>query len=302
MKTLKTLLPLAYVLLLPLTVFAAPIAYPFRVTDNSGALVAGATVAIGATALTSGSATTVPAAAGEKLLSTNAAPAATVSVTLLDYGTGDYALVYDPAVNGELYVPLTVSKAGSTITGGAALIALVAAADSSTIVGVNTTTLSTNTLATGINTQTAKIATNAADSPNEVAAQSTTTSTSTAVAALPAANATAVWGATTRALTDKANFALVSTEYANIAAQTSTYGFDGPPAGTILTLTITRNSSSQPVLNWVADPAATAYKVMRSVDGVNYTVIATPAVGTLTYTDTARPANATVYYHIISIH
>ena len=171
MKTLKTLLPLACLLLLPLTVFAAPIAYPFRVTDNSGALVAGATVAIGATALTSGSATTVPAAAGEKLLSTNAAPAATVSVTLLDYGTGDYALVYDPTVNGELYVPLTVSKAGSTITGGAALIALVAAADSSTIVGVNATTTSTNTLATGINTKTSLIATNAADSPNAAAAQ-----------------------------------------------------------------------------------------------------------------------------------
>lgn len=84
-------------------------------------------------------------------------------------------------------------------------------------------------------------------------------------------------------------------------AQVFDKGLTGP-TGTALALTITQNGSSQPVLTWTADPAATLYKVLRSTDGANYTVIATPAVGTLTYTDTARPAGATVYYHITSSH
>ena len=133
MKTLKTVLPMACMLLLPMAALATPIAYPFRVTDNSGVLVAGATVAIGATTLTAGSAATVPAAAGEKLLTTNAAPGSTVSVTLLDYGTGDDAIIYDPAIYGEMYFPVSVSKAGSTITGASALIAVVCALDSSAV-------------------------------------------------------------------------------------------------------------------------------------------------------------------------
>ena len=291
MKTLKTFSAAALMFaVFSAALLAAPVAYPFRVVDNSGTLVAGATVQIGATALTSGSATSVPSAAGEKVLSTNAAPGSTVSVTLLDYGTGDYAIVSDPATNGELYLPLTVSKTGSTITAGNALIALVASIDPSNI-SIGTT--NTGTLITGqatISGKTNLIATNAADSPAAVTAQAQATSNGAGIASL------------TSLATTGAGVKLASTEYANIAAMTSTYGFDGPPAGTILTLTITRNGASQPVLTWTADPAATSYKVYRSTDGANYTVIATPAVGTLTYTDTARPAGATVYYHITSAH
>ena len=291
MKTLKTFSAAALMFVVSsAALLASPVAYPFRVVDNSGTLVAGATVQIGATALTSGSATSVPAAAGEKVLSTNAAPVSAVSITLLDYGTGDYALVYDPATSGELYLPLTVSKTSSTITAGNALIALVASIDPSNI-SIGTT--NTGTLITGqatISGKTNLIATNAADSPATVTAQAQATSNGAGIASL------------TSLATTGAGVKLASTEYANIAAMTSTYGFDGPPAGTILTLTITRNGASQPVLTWTADPAATSYKVYRSTDGANYTVIATPAVGTLTYTDTARPAGATVYYHITSLH
>jgi len=114
--------------------FASPVTYAIRATDNSGALVPGATVAVGATVLPPGAPTSVPVGAGERVLGTGAAPAAAVTVTLLDYGTGDYGLVYDPAATGEMYFPLTVSKAGSTITNGNALIPVVCAADSSTLV------------------------------------------------------------------------------------------------------------------------------------------------------------------------
>ena len=91
---------------------------------------------------------------------------------------------------------------------------------------------------------------------------------------------------------------LATGEYANIAAQTSTYANDGPPAGTALALTITHNGTNQPVLTWNAAPSGSGYKVFRSTDGATYSVIATPSFGTLTYTDTARPTGATVYYHI----
>ncbi|MEO7716348.1 MAG: hypothetical protein ABIY70_09090 [Capsulimonas sp.] len=117
---------------------AAVVSYPFRVTDDSGVLVSGATVAIGATTLTSGSATTVPTNAGEKILGTNAAPASTVSITLLDYGTGDYSLLVDPSVTGELYIPLTVSKAATTITNGNALVGAIISQDSALVASSNT--------------------------------------------------------------------------------------------------------------------------------------------------------------------
>ncbi len=72
-----------------------------------------------------------------------------------------------------------------------------------------------------------------------------------------------------------------------------------------LALTITHNSSSQPVLTWTADPLATAYLVTRST-GTNsvgdvYTVIATVAAPTLTYTDVAEPSG-TNRYRILPVH
>lgn len=74
-----------------------------------------------------------------------------------------------------------------------------------------------------------------------------------------------------------------------------------PTTGTILALTITNLGGSSRKLDWIADPLATSYKVLRSSDGVNYAVIANPAAGTLTYTDTARPGG-NVYYEVAGVH
>ena len=149
MKLTNTILAIIGLLALGVTANASPFPYRFRITDNSGVLVAGATVAVGSTTLTAGTAVSVPAAAGEKVAATNAAPAAAQSMTLLDYGTGDYAIVTDAATQGELYIPLTVSKTGSTITGTNALIGITATIDSTNI---SSTLTSSNNNGTAIAT------------------------------------------------------------------------------------------------------------------------------------------------------
>ena len=75
-------------------------------------------------------------------------------------------------------------------------------------------------------------------------------------------------------------------------------------AGTVTYLTpaLTHNTSLQPVLAWPADTTATRYKVMRSTDGINYTVIATLAAAILTYTDAARPIGGTCHYLVETTH
>lgn len=74
-------------------------------------------------------------------------------------------------------------------------------------------------------------------------------------------------------------------------------------ASAYLALTLTHNTSGQLVLTWPTDSAATAYKVLRSVDGGNnYALLATVAAGTLTFATTATPAGATYYYHVVAVH
>lgn len=114
--------------LLAIPVMAATVSYPFRVVDNSGNLVSGATVVINGTTLTAGTPSTV---AGKVLGS--GATLSSVSVTYYDFGSGDYVLTYDPAANGEAYFPITVSKSGSAITGANSLVGLVCALDSSKV-------------------------------------------------------------------------------------------------------------------------------------------------------------------------
>lgn len=108
------------------------IAYPFRVVDNSGVLVSGATITIGAVALTVNVAANVP---GAKNLATGGSlnGSTGISVTYQDFSNGDYVLVYDPESFGEAYVPIVPSKGGSTITGANALIGLCCTKDSSRI-------------------------------------------------------------------------------------------------------------------------------------------------------------------------
>lgn len=75
---------------------------------------------------------------------------------------------------------------------------------------------------------------------------------------------------------------------------------NGSTTTTSLVVSLTRNSQSQPVLAWTADPQATYYKVLRSTNGLTYSVIATGFSGT-SYTDTTRPSG-TVYYDVIGVH
>ena len=142
MKTISWASALAVVaaVLVASPLFAASIAYPFRITDNSGSLVAGATVKVGSTTLTSNvvpvssaTTTTVGTTAGEYVLGTGAVPGGSLTVTLIDFGTGDYDLIYDPTSQGEMYFPLAVTKSGSVITGTNGTLALIATKDSSYI-------------------------------------------------------------------------------------------------------------------------------------------------------------------------
>lgn len=92
--------------------YAVPVTKIFRVTDGSGNPVAGATVAVGGTTLTAGTAAT---ATGKNI--DTAAALSSPSVTYYDYndGTGEYALIYDPAT-APGHFAVTVSKSGVTIS------------------------------------------------------------------------------------------------------------------------------------------------------------------------------------------
>ena len=108
------------------------IPYTFRVIDNSGALVAGATITIGAVTLTANVAANVP---GAKSLATGGSlnGSTGISVTYQDFGNGDYVIIYDPETFGEAYIPVVPSKGGSTITGQNALVGIACTKDSSRI-------------------------------------------------------------------------------------------------------------------------------------------------------------------------
>lgn len=90
-------------------------AYPFRVINDAAALVAGATITIGAVTLVAGTPANVPAGVA---LSTFAALNGSTGplVTYYDAGNGDYSLLYDPTTFGEAYFPIVPSKAASTFT------------------------------------------------------------------------------------------------------------------------------------------------------------------------------------------
>ena len=77
--------------------------------------------------------------------------------------------------------------------------------------------------------------------------------------------------------------------------------FGGSAATASLVITITPNGAGKPVLSWTADSLATSYKVLRSTDGVSYTVIASGLTAT-TYTDATTVSGTQYRFAIISLH
>ena len=78
----------------------AQVAFPFKIRTDAGALVPGATVAVGTM----------------KTLLTGVAVTPTTP-TIVDMGNGAYSLVCDPSMTGDMDVSLTASKAGVAMTG-----------------------------------------------------------------------------------------------------------------------------------------------------------------------------------------
>lgn len=106
------------------SLLAAPTAYLFRANDNSGNLVPGATIVIGSTTLIANTSAVVSV----KNIITGTT--VSVSVKYQDLGTGDYSLITDPVIVGsDLYIPITISKVGSTITNSNALVGIIATVD-----------------------------------------------------------------------------------------------------------------------------------------------------------------------------
>lgn len=136
LKTTMKLIPLfvASLSFLSVSCFATPVTYIIHLSDSSGYPVTGATLSIGGTTLTSGTAASVN---GKSLDNTTTVTAA--SVTYNDYvdGTGDYPITYDPASKGEAHFTLTVSKPSTAFAGGA-ILGINFAADSSTLLNTNT--------------------------------------------------------------------------------------------------------------------------------------------------------------------
>ena len=184
MNTLKRLLPLTLCLL---TVGAAHAdLIKTGAAYNRTILVTSSTDHIsGATGLTAFTVT----------LSKAGGAVATITPTVTEIGAGRYSVALVSGNTGTLgALDMTITATGADPTDSHdQVVAFDPNTDlgAATLATVNTTTAGTNTLATGINTQTAKIATNAMDSPNEITAQGQAGTTSTAVAALPANTAAA---------------------------------------------------------------------------------------------------------------
>lgn len=126
--------------------FAAAVPYPIVITDTSGVRVAGAAFTIGGVALTPGTPATITV--GKNL--TTGATISSASVTEVELSNGAYSIIYDAALTGEAYFPLTVTKGGSTI---AAVYDMICSQDSTTIASALTTSTSNGTSITAVSTK-----------------------------------------------------------------------------------------------------------------------------------------------------
>jgi hypothetical protein len=126
------------------TAHATAVGFPFVAADTSGTRTSGVTVAIGGVTLTAGT----PATVTGYLLSTGTA-VTTCSVTLANPGAAAfYTLNYDASSTGDVYFPVTITKAGSTF---AAIMDEVCSADASNASNALTqaTTAATSSTANG---------------------------------------------------------------------------------------------------------------------------------------------------------
>jgi len=188
MNTLKRLLPLTLCLL---TVGAAHAdLIKSGAAYNRTVLITSSTDHIsGATGLTAFTVT----------LSKAGGAVATITPTVTEIGAGRYSVALVTGNTGTLgALDMTITATGADPTDSHDQIVAFDPADSSLLGLTGVGTLANQT---AIAAKTALIATNAMDSPNEVASQGQAGTTSTAVAALPAANATAVWGAAVKTIT-----------------------------------------------------------------------------------------------------
>ncbi len=73
-----------------------------------------------------------------------------------------------------------------------------------------------------------------------------------------------------------------------------------------LTTALSRISDTEIQVAWGAVPGAISYKILRSADGIYYTVVGTapgsPTTGTRTYPDTGTTLTQKYYYHVVPVY
>lgn len=133
--------------------YASAVGFPFVAADTSGNRVSGVTVAIGGVTLTAGT----PATVTGYSLSTGTA-VTTCSVTLANPGAlAFYTLNYDAAATGDVYFPLTITKAATTFAAITDLPCSVDASNASNALtqatSASTASTSNGTAITAVNTK-----------------------------------------------------------------------------------------------------------------------------------------------------
>ena len=151
--TLRTCSLAGLLLVFAQAVFASALGYPFRLQDDSGNLLPGATITVNGTAVAASTNGAAPTYVAANVLSAfNFGVINGVNVAIYGAGTGDYLLVYDAEANGDAYIALSVSKAGSTITQGNALVSIIATRESGRILNNVDAQVSTRSTYAGTDT------------------------------------------------------------------------------------------------------------------------------------------------------
>jgi hypothetical protein len=75
-----------------------------------------------------------------------------------------------------------------------------------------------------------------------------------------------------------------------------------PPPTAPGNFALTVLSATQIRLNWTDSTGETGYRVERSLDGVTYTQLATPAANAVTHTDTGLAASTQYFYRVVAVN